>query len=415
MGPQRFVAEEGHSDCHLIWESDQLPLDRSKVQLLPEPEEPGMMTVVDVDAPGYDKIISRPINSQKGERSWRGFALVVFLALIVVSYPTIESILFGPLIPTSEWAFEDTGIRDLQNQGLDGTGVHICMVDTGIDLSHPALSDVKFAGFLDLVGDDPEGPPVEYGVDHHGTMMAGILFSNGAFKGISTGSTLSVAAALGPSGFSVKDGAVGEAVEWCWRTQGADIISLSLGGEADPTMAIGGPTVTSVEDALEAGVFVVAASGNQGENSSDVSTPSSIERVIAVGAIDRAGIVWKDTSKGADYLDGEIRIDPHKKPEVSAPGKDVISTNDPSLSIPYASSSGTSVSTVFVVGSLGLILEKNSEIIELYEQTNGSSAKIDLIKQSLRQSMIGNEHDLRTGYGNLDALSWERNIRQSLS
>ena len=80
-------------------------------------------------------------------------------------------------------------------------------------------------------------------------MMAGILFSDGAFTGVSSGATLSVAAALGPTGYSVKDGAVGEAVEWCWRTQGADIISLSLGGEADPSMAIGGPTVTSVQHA----------------------------------------------------------------------------------------------------------------------------------------------------------------------
>ena len=42
-------------------------------------------------------------------------------------------------------------------------------------------------------------------------MMAGILFSDGAFTGVSSGATLSVAAALGPTGYSVKDGAVGEA------------------------------------------------------------------------------------------------------------------------------------------------------------------------------------------------------------
>lgn len=392
-----------------------MPLDNSNVQLLPEPSEPGMMTVIDKDAPGYDEIPSRLMRSPPNERSWRGFALVVFLAIIVLAYPMIESILFGPLIPTSEWAFEESEIRALQSKGLDGNGVHICMVDTGIDISHPALSKVNLAGFLDLVGDNPDANPMEYGVDHHGTMMAGILFSDGAFTGVSTGATLSVAAALGPTGYSVKDGAVGEAVEWCWRTQGADIISLSLGGEADPSMAIGGPTVTSVQDALEAGVFVVAAAGNQGENSSDVSTPASIKQVIAVGAVDRGGIVWEDTSKGAKSMDGEIREDPHKKPEISAPGMNVISTNDPEFSIPYASSSGTSVSTVFVVGSLALILEKHGVQLDEYEQVNGSSSKIDLVKESLRQSIGGDTHNLRTGYGNLNALSWEENIENSLS
>ena len=391
-----------------------MPLDTRTVQLLPEPEDPGMMTVIDRDAPGYDETPSRRMPSHSNEKSWRGAALVVLLAALVFAYPTIESILFGPLIPTSEWAFEDTGIRTLQSQGLDGSGVHICIVDTGIDISHPALSEVNLGGFLDLVGSNPEGPPIEYGEDHHGTMMAGILVSTGAFEGAATGATLSVAAALGPTGYSIKDGAVGEAVEWCWKTQQADIISLSLGGEADPNIAIGGPTVTSVEDALEAGVIVVAAAGNQGENSSDVSTPASIEGVIAVGATDRYGSPWKDTSRGSTSLNGEQREDPNLKPEISAPGEDIISTNDPSLSIPYASSSGTSVSTVFVVGSLALIMEKNQlELIE-YKESNGSELYIHLIKNTLQQSMMEGMHDSRSGYGVLDAVSWEINISDSL-
>ena len=150
-------------------------------------------------------------------------------------------------------------------------------------------------------------------------------------------------------------------------------------------------------------------------NSSDVSTPASIRQVIAVGAIDRGGIVWEDTSKGAISMDGEIRGDPHKKPEISAPGVNVISTNDPEFSIPYASSSGTSVSTVFVVGSLALILQKHGVQLEQYEEANGSASKIELVKESLRQSMIGDTHNPRTGYGNLNALSWEQNIGNSLS
>ena len=391
-----------------------MPLDTRTVQLLPEPEDPRMMTVIDRDAPGYDQTPPRLIRSHSSEKSWRGAALVVLLAALVFSYPTIESILFGPLIPTSEWAFEDTGVRTLQSQGLDGSGVHICIVDTGIDLSHPALSEINLGGFLDLVGSDSEGPPIEYGDDHHGTMMAGILVSSGAFEGAATGVTLSVAAALGPTGYSIKDGAVGEAVEWCWKTQQADIISLSLGGEADPSIAIGGPTVTSVEDALESGVVVVAAAGNQGENSSDVSTPASIEQVIAVGATDRYGSPWKDTSRGSPSLNGEQREDPNLKPEITAPGEDIISTNDPSLSIPYASSSGTSVSTVFVVGSLALIMEKHMSELNEYKETNGSALYLDLIKNSLQQSMVEEKHDSRSGYGLLDAVSWERKIADSL-
>ena len=71
-----------------------MPLDSTNVQLLPEPSEPGMMTVIDRDASGYDEVPSRLIRSPPNERSWRGFALVVFLAIIVLAYPMIESILF---------------------------------------------------------------------------------------------------------------------------------------------------------------------------------------------------------------------------------------------------------------------------------------------------------------------------------
>ena len=59
--------------------------------------------------------------------------MVVVLSVMILSYPLIESILFGPLVPTSEWAFEETELRSLQDTGLNGTGIHVCMVDTGVD------------------------------------------------------------------------------------------------------------------------------------------------------------------------------------------------------------------------------------------------------------------------------------------
>ena len=116
---------------------------------------------------------------------------------------------------------------------------------------------------------------------------------------------------------------------------------------------------------------------------------------------------------GAKMVEAQ-REDPNMKPEVSAPGEDIISTNDPSLSIPYASSSGTSVSTVFVVGTLALIMEKHELELTEYKETNGSELYLDLIKYSLQESMMEEMHDSRSGYGLLDAVSWERNIANSL-
>ena len=396
-------------------------LDGRRVELLPEPDEPGMMTVIDREAPGYEPYFSqeespRSVSQGSPFQTWRSGIMVVVLSVLVLSYPLIESILFGPLIPTSEWAFEETELRSLQDRGLNGTGIHVCIVDTGVDRTHPAFSNAIFGGFLDLV--DPENRDyVDHGIDYHGTMMAGLLISGDAFQGGATGITLSVAAALGPTGYSIDDDSVGQAIDWCWRVQKADIISLSLGGEADPSMAIRGPTVSAVEDALSSGVYVVAAAGNRGENSSDVSIPGAMEGVISVAASTRTGDIWVDASRGSSIFEGDTRVNPNLKPEISAPGQDVISTNNPELGVPYASSSGSSVSTVFVTAALALVLEEHGDELEIISQEQGVDAARSILKSGLMESAKSDYegHDDRLGYGVLDALGWELSVAKSLT
>ena len=396
-------------------------LDARRVELLPEPDEPGMMTVIDKEAPGYEPYFSpeespRSVSRSSPFQTWRSGIMVVVLSVMILSYPLIESILFGPLVPTSEWAFEETELRSLQDTGLNGTGIHVCMVDTGVDRLHPAFSDATFGGFLDLV--DPENRDfVDHGIDHHGTMMAGLLIAGDAFQGGAPGVTLSVAAALGPTGYSINDDSVGQAIDWCWRVQKADIISLSLGGEADPTMAIRGPTVSAVEDALTSGVYIVAAAGNRGENSSDVSIPGAMEGVISVAASTRSGNTWIDASRGAIEFEGETRSNPNLKPEIAAPGQDIISTNNPGLGVPYASSSGSSVSTVFVTAALALILEAHGEELEIVSQEQGVDVAREVLKSGLMDSAKSDleGHDDRLGYGLLNAFGWERSVAESLT
>ena len=258
---------------------------------------------------------------------------------------------------------------------------------------------------------------MDHGIDYHGTMMAGLLIADDAFQGGAVGITLSVAAALGPTGYSIDDDSVGQAIDWCWRIQKADIISLSLGGEADPTMAIRGPTVSAVEEALESGVYVVAAAGNRGENSSDVSIPGAMEGVISVAASTRTGGIWIDASRGSGVFEGDTRSNPNLKPEIAAPGQDIISTNDPELGVPYASSSGSSVSTVFVTAALALILEAHGDELEIVSQEQSVEAARVILKSGLMESAKSDYegHDNRLGYGVLNALGWERSVAESLN
>ena len=201
---------------------------------------------------------------------------------------------------------------------LDGTGVTICVVDSGINLDHPGLDNVEITAWFDAVN----GESTPYDDQGHGTAMVGIISAREGIGGISTGSDLLVAKGIDESGAGTDEG-IAQAVDWCVES-GADIISLSLGGDQGPGLA--GLTLdvleSSVQDALDEGVFVVAAAGNDGTNDDgDVASPGSVSDVICVGGVNRNGDVWSGSSRGDN--NGRLwpnpilpRQDPDRKPEL---------------------------------------------------------------------------------------------------
>ena len=403
------------------------------LELLPEPEEPRMLTTIDSDAPGYPGEAYGISDEEARELRWPASPLreilwpwgaitfafgVVFMLLI---WPHINAYL-SPVLPETEWAYETTGIRDLQDSGLDGSGVHVCMVDTGIDATHPDLSNLTLAGFRDFY-EGEHGLVRDVGEDSHGTMMAGLLVADGKFYGAAPGVDLSIALALGPAGTSGQEDRVAQAIRWCRITQNADIVSLSLGSDPGDGMGIQSETVLAVQEALDAGIFVVAAAGNTGNDASisDVSVPANMQGVIAVGASTRSGNVWSNSANGSmvDPYTQENRSYPDQKPEVSAPGVLLFSTTSTQIEPPYAYSTGTSDSTVLVTGALALILELHGAALA------GDDGVIDveemeMVKRTLASScdksgIDGNPHDARGGYGFLDAVQWASDIAFELN
>ena len=69
---------------------------------------------------------------------------------------------------------------------------------------------------------------------------------------------------------------VAEAIRWCQDTFEADIISLSLGGEQNLDANREGATASATRRAVDSGIFVVAAAGNDGGVGDDglVSVPA---------------------------------------------------------------------------------------------------------------------------------------------
>ena len=299
-----------------------------------------------------------------------GFILVVILLWLFI---TMNGEAFGFSPPQSLITWEDeykdiTGVNEIN--GLDGSGISLCIVDSGIDTSHPDLEKINLLGWNDVINSSPN----PYDDDGHGTAMAGIIVADGGLNGIAKNVDLYVAKAINSDGSGTDDG-IAEAVDWC-VSQDSDIISLSLGGG----QGIGGDLFTT--DSLEI----------------------AVENVICVGGVTRLGNLWSGSSEGDN--NGRLwpnpilpRNDPDKKPEIIAPGLEVpvLMTNSDSW---WGWSSGTSASTAWVSGGLALFLQENPDF---QRNSNSDETKIEemkiLLSENSQMKDGQSQHDDNFGYG----------------
>ena len=124
-----------------------------------------------------------------------------------------------------------------EQQRNDGEGVTICIVDTGIDATHP-----DFAGRVGLTADFSGKGSAADG-NGHGTHVASIAAGTGAasggkYIGVAPGATIMAAKALADNG-SGRMSNVMAGLEWAAQN-GADVLNLSLGsrGASDGSDAL---------------------------------------------------------------------------------------------------------------------------------------------------------------------------------
>jgi subtilisin family serine protease len=299
--------------------------------------------------------------------------------------------LVGPHVARSEWAFTMTGIRQLNSDGLTGTGVTVCVVDSGIDILHPDFSHLKLAAWRDLVNFRPD----PYDDRGHGTAMAGLIAADGSIRGVAPGVTMIVVKSLNSVGLgSPQD--VADGIRFCvdpWGNGkgGADIISLSLGSSSinffDATV------YDAVSWATSRGVLVAVAAGNDGlMDDGDVSTAGQVPLAIAVGAVDSNGVRAPFSSIGASLN----RTNPNLKPEIAAPGVQLVST---SPGAHYVTVTGTSPATAIVAGILALILQAKPTLHAGMLAGNVLMVKNALMLGSSKASAQLLPHDPWYGYG----------------
>lgn len=315
----------------------------------------------------------------------------------------------------------------LHERGLSGAGVKVAIIDTGIDLSHPEFEGVSVE-WADLVGSSRTA----YDDNGHGTHVAAIVAAQGRWatiwsgfklKGVAPGVSLVVVKAIDESGRG-DEARVAQGIRTA-VSAGAHVIVLSLGGE---TRAIFGTnTEEAVEAAIAKGVYVVAAAGNaeEADQGCAVTSPASAERVIAVGAVDRNAVIGAfschgtgregsgPTLPGLPSPTGGSR-DPHKKPELVAPGVHILSAwsrDAKKTPAEYAVADGTSQAAPMVAGVLALVLEANPELKRGGSGNRGAET-VDLVKGRLMATaakvgpLAGRQasaHDDLYGYGLVQA------------
>lgn len=236
-------------------------------------------------------------------------------------------------------------------RSFDGTGVKIAVVDTGIDATHPDLSGRVAAERNFSASPDAKDR------DGHGTHVASTAAGTGAkdarFKGVAPGARLINAKVLDDQGVG-DDSSILAGVEWA-VAQGADVISMSLGGIDSPGIDPLEAQVNKVS--AEKGVLFTIAAGNNGPGQGTVSSPGSADAALTVGAVDDDDLIADFSSVGPRTGDKAV------KPDITAPGVSItaaaaagVEGQDPPG---YHSLSGTSMATPHVAGAAAILKQKN--------------------------------------------------------
>lgn len=249
--------------------------------------------------------------------------------------------------------------------GVDGSGVTVAMIDTGVahvaDLGDRVVARVDFTPGGN--GEDAYG---------HGTHLAGVIAgdgssSSGKWRGVAPGARLVSVKVAGPDG-STDVSVVIAALQWVVSHRyeyGVKILNLAFGTDSLQSYAVD-PLNAAVERAWAAGITVVVSAGNRGPGT--INKPGDDPYVITVGAVDVNRTVDRWDDEVAPFSSSARTVDGFVKPDLVAPGTTIVATRDVGSTIDalhpeavldgsYLKGTGTSQAGAIVSGVAALLYQ----------------------------------------------------------
>ncbi|MDE5909239.1 MAG: S8 family peptidase [Lachnospiraceae bacterium] len=259
---------------------------------------------------------------------------------------------------------QQVGCSDELVYSCGNKGITIAMLDTGIAV-HPDFHN-RIVDFKDFVNEKR----ALYDDSGHGTHVAGCLcgsgqISKGQYRGIAPHSRIVVGKVLDYLGDGNIETMV-RGIEWVLEKQRAydiRILNISIGMGEDTEKGRMEKLVGLVDEAWDRGIVVVCAAGNMGPKPMTISPLGARRKVITVGCHE-GGYFGNREHLCENYSSRGPSPYAIKKPDVVAPGTDIVSCNagiekrGRYYRNAYIKKSGTSMATPVVSGGIALLLQK---------------------------------------------------------
>lgn len=248
-----------------------------------------------------------------------------------------------PMEPKMVDSVPQIGVDKLHDEKIEGQGIKVGVIDTGIDYNHPDLQGA-YKGYTAKEGEDPssvnpdtvkgwdfidnDADPMEetyetwkksgkperdnYGnvyYTSHGTHVSGTVAGqqankvDSAVKGVAPEVDLYNYRVLGPYGSGQTSGILA-GVDKSVKDE-MDVINLSLGANVNDPLS---PLSLAVNNAMLSGVVATVAAGNAGDGAMTIGSPGTAALAITVGASDVSQTVPTYTATANDDTLTDVQL-----------------------------------------------------------------------------------------------------------